>query len=460
MRRAYSGLPAAGLPLRLITRLTPYMNIPYSRHTLDNGLDILVHEEHSLPIVAVNVWYHVGSKNEVPGRTGFAHLFEHLMFEGSQHHDKGFFQPLQEAGASLNGSTNADRTNYWEVVPTNALELALWMESDRMGYLLPALTDAKFENQREVVLNERRQNYENRPYGFAGMALVAALYAPDHPYHWTTIGGADDIRAARLDDVKAFFQTYYRPRNASLALAGDIDTDKALALASDYFGPLDSGDDPPPVVFTPPPAIASEVRLSLEDRVELPRLYIAWHSPALFAADDAELDLVGEVLASGKTSRLYRTLVYEQRMATEIAASQNSREIGGYFQIVATAAPGRTLAELERAIANAIEALVEEGPTPREMERCQAQAEANFIYRLQTVGGFGGKSDQLNAYNVFVGDPGFFERDLDRYRRVTAASIQRVAREWLTPGRRVLLSVVPRGRPELALAGSEPVAVS
>jgi zinc protease len=436
------------------------LNITYTQHRLPNGLDVLIHEDHGCPIVAVNVWYHVGSKNEVPGRTGFAHLFEHLMFEGSQHYDRGFFQPLQEAGASLNGSTNADRTNYWEVVPTNALELALWMESDRMGYLLPALTEAKFENQREVVLNERRQNYENRPYGLAGTALVAALYAPDHPYHWTTIGGADDIRAAKLDDVKTFFQTYYRPRNASLALAGDIDTDKALALATDYFGPLDSGNDPPPVVFTPPPAIAPEVRLSLEDRVELPRLYIAWHSPALFAADDAELDLVGEVLASGKTSRLYRTLVYEQRMATEIAASQNSREIGGYFQIVATAAPGRTLAELERAISQVLTTLTDDGPTSVEMERCQAQAEANFMYRLQTVGGFGGKGDQLNAYNVYVGDPGFFETDLARYRKVTPEAMQRASRTWLRPEARVMLSVVPAGQAGRALEGSQPVSVA
>jgi zinc protease len=427
---------------------------------LANGLDILIHEDHGCPIVAVNVWYHVGSKNEVPGRTGFAHLFEHLMFEGSQHYDRGFFQPLQEAGASLNGSTNADRTNYWEVVPTNALELALWMESDRMGYLLPALTDAKFENQREVVLNERRQNYENRPYGFAGMALAAALYAPDHPYHWTTIGGADDIRAARLDDVKAFFQTYYRPRNASLALAGDVDTDTVLALATDYFGPIDGGDEPPPVVFTPPAAMGGEMRLSLEDRVELPRLYLAWHSPALFAADDAELDLVGEVLASGKTSRLYRTLVYEQRMATEIAASQNSREIGGYFQIVATAAPGRTLDELERAISQVLGTLTDGGPTAPEMERCQAQAEANFIYRLQTVGGFGGKGDQLNAYNVYVGDPGFFETDLARYRKVTPEGMQRASREWLRRDARVALSVVPRGQAAAALEGSQPVSVA
>jgi zinc protease len=436
------------------------LNITYTQHRLPNGLDVLIHEDHGCPIVAVNVWYHVGSKNEVPGRTGFAHLFEHLMFEGSQHYDRGFFQPLQEAGASLNGSTNADRTNYWEVVPTNALELALWMESDRMGYLLPALTDAKFENQREVVLNERRQNYENRPYGFAGMALAAALYAPDHPYHWATIGSADDIRAAQLDDVKAFFQTYYRPRNASLALAGDIDTDKVLALATDYFGPLDSGTEPPPFVFSPPPAITSEVRLSLEDRVELPRLYIAWHSPALFAADDAELDLIGEVLASGKTSRLYRTLVYEQRMATEIAASQNSREIGGYFQIVATAAPGRTLAELERAISQVLATLTDGGPTALEMERCQAQAEANFIYRLQTVGGFGGKGDQLNAYNVYVGDPGFFATDLARYRKVTPEAMQRASRTWLRPEARIILSVVPAGQSARALDGSQPVSVA
>jgi len=436
------------------------MNIPYSRHTLDNGLDVLIHEDHGCPIVAVNVWYHVGSKNETPGRTGFAHLFEHLMFEGSQHYDKGYFHPLQEAGALLNGSTNADRTNYWEVVPTNAFELALWMESDRMGYLLPALTSAKFENQREVVLNERRQNYENRPYGFANMALMSSLYPTDHPYSWMTIGAAEDIRAAQLDDVRAFFQTYYRPRNASLALAGDIDTDGALDLATRYFGELEAGDEPPPVHAVERSSFMVERRLMLEDRVELPRLYIAWHSPAIFASDDADLDLVAEVLASGKTSRLYRTLVYEQRMATEIAASQSSREIGGYFQIIATAAPGRTLTELEQAISDAIEAFVGEGPTAPEMERCQAQAEANFVFRLQTVGGFGGKSDQLNAYNVFVGDPGFFERDLDRYRRVTGGSMQRVAREWLQADRRVILSVVPKGRSDLALAGSLPVVVS
>jgi zinc protease len=436
------------------------MNIPFTKYTLDNGLDVLIHEDHSLPIVAVNVWYHVGSKNEVPGRTGFAHLFEHLMFEGSQHYDRGYFHPLQEAGAALNGSTNADRTNYWEVVPSNALDLALWMESDRMGYLLPALTEAKFSNQRDVVLNERRQNYENRPYGLAGMAIVSAMYPADHPYHWLTIGAAEDVRAAHLDDVKAFFQRYYHPANASLTLAGDIDPEMGILLADEYFGEVPAGQKPAPLTIAAPPPPEAEVKLVLEDRVELPRLYMAWHSPALFADGDAELDLVAEVLAGGKTSRLYRALVYEQRIATEVAASQNSRELGSFFQIVATAAPGRTLAEVERAIVKEIGVLLDRGPTALELERCLAQAEAHFLFRLQTVGGFGGKSDQLNAYNVFLGDPGYFSRDLDRYRNATPWQLRAAAIKHLQPASRVVLSVVPRGRVALALTGSRPVAVS
>ncbi|MGH9410750.1 MAG: M16 family metallopeptidase [Vicinamibacterales bacterium] len=435
------------------------MNIPFSKRTLANGLDVIVHEDRALPIVAVNLWYHVGSKNETPGRTGFAHLFEHLMFEGSQHYDRGYFHPLQEAGAALNGSTNADRTNYWEVVPTNALDLALWMESDRMGYLLPALTDAKFENQREVVLNERRQNYENRPYGLAGMAIVAAMYPADHPYHWLTIGDAADLRAARIDDVRRFFQSYYHPGNASLALAGDIDTSAAFDLAEGYFGDIPGG--PLPSRVTPPSAPPpKDVRLVLEDHVELARVYLAWPSPALFADGDAELDLVGEVLSSGKTSRLYRALVYEQRIATEVAASQNSRELGSFFQIVATAAPGRRLDELERAIVREVAALADRGPTPIELQRCRAQAEAHFLFRLQTVGGFGGKSDQLNAYNVFLDDPGFFSRDLERYQSATPESLRAACAAHLALERRVTLSVVPRGKVALALAGSKPAAVS
>jgi zinc protease len=435
------------------------MQIPFVKTTLSNGLDVIVHEDRGCPIVAVSVWYHVGSKNEVPGRTGFAHLFEHLMFEGSEHHDHGYFQPLQEAGASLNGSTNADRTNYWEVVPSNAVDRALWMESDRMGYLLPALTEAKFANQRDVVLNERRQNYENRPYGLAGMAIVAALFPPNHPYHWLTIGSADDLRAASIDDVRTFFRTYYHPGNASIAIAGDIDPDGAIALAEQYFGEIPGGTQVPKITVEMPAPPSAEIRLLLEDRVELPRLYLAWHTPALFAEGDAELDLISDILTHGKTSRLYRSLVYDKRIATEVAASQNSREMSSFFQIVATAAPGRTLAELDEVIAAEIDRLVTTVPEPDEMERGLAQCEALFVHRLQTVGGFGGKSDQLNAYNTFLNDPGGFARDLARYRHADAEAIRRAAACYLGQPR-VALSVVPQGRRELALHDSAPVAVA
>ncbi len=435
------------------------MNIPFTKHTLSNGLDVLLHEDHGCPIVAVNLWYHVGSKNERPGRTGFAHLFEHLMFEGSAHHDKGYFPPLQGAGASLNGSTNADRTNYWEVVPSSALELALWMESDRMGYLLPALTDAKFSNQRDVVLNERRQNYENRPYGLAPMAMVAALFPPDHPYHWTTIGEVDDLRAAGLDEVRQFFSTYYHPANASLALAGDIDPEGALDLARAYFEDLPPG---PLVLPVKPqnPVLSGETRLVLEDRVELPRVYISWITPAMFAPGDADLDLAADILANGKTSRLYKRLVFDERIATDVSAAQNSREVGGFMQLAATAAPGHDLREIERVIVEEIGKLASDGPSEDEMSRAKVQAEAQFIFRLQSVGGFGGKSDQLNAYNTFMDDPAFFDRDLERYRDVTGASLQECVRQFLAHDRRVALSIVPRDRGDLALQDSTLAMVS
>jgi zinc protease len=433
------------------------MEIRCERRRLDNGLTVLVHEDHTCPIVAVNVWYHVGSKNERPGRTGLAHLFEHLMFEGSEHHDRGYFQPLQAAGAVLNGSTNADRTNYWEVVPTGAVELALWLESDRMGYLLPALTSAKFENQRDVVLNERRQNYENRPYGRAAMATVAELYPDEHPYHWPTIGWPDDLRAATLDEVRAFFAAHYHPGNASLAIAGAIRPDEAFRLAERYFGEIPGG---PQLPFVNGHAVLTgDRRVRLDDRVELPRLYLAWHSPAMFAPGDAELDLVADLLASGKTSRLYRRLVYEMRLATEVAAFQQSREASSFFQVIATAAPGHTLDEVERAVSEEIARFAAAGPTADELERVLAQAEAQFVYRLQTVGGFGGKSDQLNAYNVFLGDPDFFARDLARYLATTPESLAAAAARYLTAGPRVAVSVIPSGREQLALSGSAPLSI-
>jgi zinc protease len=434
------------------------VTLPFTKHTLQNGLDVVLHEDHACPIVAVNVWYHVGSKNEQPGHTGFAHLFEHLMFEGSQHHDHGYFQPLQGAGGTLNGSTNADRTNYWEVVPSNALELALWMESDRMGYLLPALTQAKFSNQRDVVLNERRQNYENRPYGLAPMAMLAALFPPSHPYHWTTIGEVADLEATRLDEVHAFFGRYYHPANASLAVAGDFDPDDAMALVDRYFGEIPPGERVAPVRVAA--SLSDEVRIFFEDRVELPRLYLAWLTPAMFAEGDADLDLANDLLANGKTSRLYKRLVFDERIATDVSAAQNSREMAGYTQIVATAAPGHGLGEIEEIVLDEIRRLVADGPTDDEMERGRVQAESQFIFRLQTIGGFGGKSDQLNAYNVFKCDPSYFDRDLARYRKVSPASMREAVERYLHPAKRVTLSIVPRGRAHLAAPRSEPTSVS
>jgi zinc protease len=327
-----------------------------------------------------------------------------------------------------------------------------------MGFLLPALTRERFETQREVVLNERRQSYENRPYGMVMMALSAALYPPDHPYSWMTIGSADDIRAMQLEDVQEFFRTYYHPANASLVLAGDVETERAFDLAEAYFGEIPPGLRPK--VISNGAELSSERRLVLEDRVELPRLYLAWHSPAMFAAGDAEMDLLGDLLANGKTSRLYKTLVYDLRIALDVSGYQSSREIGSFFLLVTTAAPGHTLTEIANRIDEEVRRVVNDGPTVEEMERALAQAEAHFMYRLQTVGGFGGKSDQLNAYNVLKGNPGFFGADLDRYRGATRESVQAAARAHLLFDRRIALSVIPRGQPALALDGATVVSVS
>ena len=434
------------------------MRVLCEKRTLDNGLDVIVHEDQNCPIVAVNLWYHVGSKNERPGLTGFAHLFEHLMFEGSAHHDSGYFQPLQEAGGALNGSTNADRTNYWQTVPTSAIDRALWMESDRMGYLLPALTREKFDTQRQVVLNERRQNYENRPYGLATMVVMATLYPPEHPYHWMTIGAPEDLRAASLDAVRQFFETYYHPGNASLTLAGAIAPDRAFELAQRYFKEIPNGPTPPRVTWPDVPAAHVERRLLLEDQVELPRLYLAWPAPALFAPGDAELDVLGEILAAGKSSRLYRQLVHDRRIAVDVGASQASREHSGVFSVVATAAPGHSLSELEAVVADELARMAADGPSDDEVERARTTVEADFVYRLQTVGGFGGKADQLNAYNVFKGNPDYFDADLTRYTTLDAERIRAAAATYLRVTERVALGVVPRGQAApLALAGATPV---
>jgi len=432
------------------------MRLPFTKRRLSNGLDVIVHEDHHSPLVGVSVWYHVGSKNERPGLTGFAHLFEHLMFEGSAHQPHGYFTPLQQSGAAVNGSTSADRTNYWELVPKEAAELALWMEADRMGWLLPAVTEARFNTQREVVLNERRQSYENRPYGLAQFAVFEALFPFEHPYHWPTIGEPADLRAATLSDVHDFFRRFYHPANASLAIAGDIATDEAFRLAESCFGEIPPGPGVAPVVSPDP--MTGGARIVLGDRVELPRLYLAWPTAPLFAPGDAAFDLLGDLLANGRTSRLYKRLIHRERIASDIAAHQGSRELAGIFQVVATGAPGRTLEELRSAAIAELELLAREGPTDDELERGRCAAEASFIYRLQTLGGFGGRADQLNAYNVYCGTPDYIQQDLDRYLSVTREDIAAAARE-LVRRNPVALSVVPADRPAQALDGSRPAFV-
>jgi len=425
------------------------IEVPYTRFTLPNGLTVLLHEDHAIPMVSVNVWYHVGSGREVPGRTGFAHLFEHIMFEGSGNVAEGEFDRLLEgAGGDNNGSTNADRTNYWENVPSNALELALYLESDRMGYLLDAMSPEKVDGQRDVVKNERRQSYENRPYGMASILLSENLFPEGHPYHWPTIGYMDDLTAASYEDVVSFYQSYYGPNNASLAISGDIDVEETKRLVEKWFSDVGRGRSVPPM--DPPAAgLDGEERIVLEDKVQLPRLYTCWLTPAFYTPGDAEMDVVAGVLAGGKNSRLYKRLVYDLQIAQDVSAFQQSRRMGSQFCVVTTARTGHGLAELEGVVQQEIDKLVAEGPTEREVDRAVNQFEAAFLDQLERIGGFGGKADALNQYYFFTGNPDWFQEDLMRYRALSPSDIRAAATTFLD-GDRVILSVVPEGRRDLA----------
>ena len=442
----------AGLSVYPPTRLPAQsLRVPYTAFTLPNGLQVIVHEDHAVPLVAVNTWYHVGSADERPGRTGFAHLFEHIMFMGSQHVPTGEFDRLLEAaGADNNGSTTEDRTNYYEDGPANALPLMLWLDSDRMGFLLPEITAEKVDVQRGVVQNERRQSYENRPYGLADENILRRLYPASHPYSWPVIGSMADLTAATLEDVRGFFRTYYTPNNATIAIAGDVSAREVRTLVERYFGAVPRG--PAVTRAAPPPVeLAADVYGTLEDRVQVPRVYDAWHTMKAFGDDDAVLDVVANVLAGGRPSRLYRRLVYELQIATDVVAFQDGSRVDGKFELYATARPGHTLAELQRVIDEELAKLADAGPTAREVERARNGFEAQFLSRMERVGGFSGKADQLNFYNYFVGTPDYFQRDLDRYAKVTPAAVQRVTRRYLTGAHRVVLSVVPQGKPELGV---------
>jgi zinc protease len=427
------------------------ITVPYTHFTLPNGLDVILHEDRSVPMVSVNVWYHVGSGSEKPGRTGFAHLFEHLMFEGSKHVPEGAFDSwLEAAGGNNNGSTNRDRTNYYIDVPSNALDLALFLDSDRMGYLLDIVTPQLVNGQRDVVKNERREGVENAPYGMADVRMDELLYPKGHPYSWPTIGYMEDLTAASDEDVRDFFRTYYAPGNASLVIAGDIDIAATRAKVERWFGDVKPGT--PVSANEYPPAVLTEVKKErLTDRVQLPRLYLAWITPKAYAPGDAELDLVADVLAGGKNARLYKRLVYDMQIAQSVSAFQNSGALSSDFYVVVTARPaeGKTADEIneqiKKIVDEEIEKLRQTPPDARELQRAINQTEAAFFAGMERVGGFAGKADQLNAYFTRTGNPDYFNEDLARYRAITATDIRAAVRQFLPAGRRVELTVVPEG---------------
>ena len=434
-----------GYPATIVRGARPYRGamepIAFEKFTLSNGLDVILHEDHSLPLVAVNVWYHVGSKDEQPGKTGYAHLFEHIMFEGSKHHNRSYFDPLQQVGATLNGSTTTDRTNYWETLPSNYLELALWLEADRMGFLLDALDQQRFDIQRAVVKNERRQSYENRPYGMAEIRIQEALHPLPHPYHWPTIGYHEDLDVATLDDARAFFQRFYSPSNASLTIAGDLHAEEAKELVHRYFASLLPGPALPPAARTDSPLLG-QTDVTLYDRVLLPRLHLAWPTVPRFHPNAAALAILATILGSGKSSRLYRKLVYERRIAQSVAAHHDPAELTGDFQVEATAASGHTTQELAEAARAELERVRREPPTADEMARAKNRVQWSMVRQMTNIGGFGGRADRLNAFNVFARDPDQLNRELDRYMAVQAEDVSSAAESFLG-SRQVQLVVLP-----------------
>jgi zinc protease len=430
--------------------------LKFQRYKLDNGLEVILSEDHRLPLVAINLWYHVGAANETAGRTGFAHLFEHMMFEGSKHvPGSSHVHYLEAAGASdFNGTTSFDRTNYFETLPANQLELALWLESDRMGYLPDKLDQANLSNQQDVVRNERRQSYENAPYGIASEAVYHLLFPKEHPYYPMVIGSHADIQAAKLEDVRNFFKLYYAPNNASLAIVGDFDPAKVRQLVEKYFGPLKRGPEVPRVNIAAAP-IAAERRTVVQDNVQLPRVYLAWLTSPFYKPGDAEADIAANALGGGKSSRLYKKLVYEKQLALDVEASQNSLTLSSVFQIQATARPGVKPEDLEKAINDELDSFRAKGPTPEELNRARNGIETRTISGLEI---FNGVADLLNTYNHYLGTPDFLAGDIARYENATTESVQAFAQGQLNPNQRVVVYAVPGKQdlgPEVATPKAE-----
>lgn len=436
-----------GLGLWTLPAAAQDVGIPFRSYQLPNGLRLIVHEDSSIPMAAVNVWYHVGSGYEEPGRTGFAHLFEHIMFEGSANVPEGDFDNLLEAaGAVNNGSTNPDRTNYYEILPSNAVELALWLEADRMGGLLETMSPQKLDIQRDVVKNERRQSYENRPYGMFWETAVAALYPAGHPYSWSTIGSMEDLSAASLEDVSAFFRKYYAPNNAVVVVAGDVDADSVRAQAQRLFGWIPRGA-PVAKPDLPIPPIPQIKHITLEDRVTLPQVSLMWRTDKAFSPDDAALSALAAILTDGKNSRLYNRLVYTEQVAQSVSAFNDSQLISGDFYIQVMGKEDVALDRLEATVLEEIGRLAAEPPSAEELQRVKASVETQLIGGLETLAA---RADQLNAYFYYTGDPDHAAEQLAAYRALTPADIQRVARDYLADRNHVVISIVPTGRTDLA----------
>lgn len=429
---------------------TAQPSLNFDQYQLKNGLKVILYEDHSAPIAGVMVMYHVGSKNEKLKRTGFAHLFEHMMFQGSQHvGDDEHFKLLQEIGANVNGNTTEDRTTYFEVVPSNYVELALYLESDRMGFLLPAMTQEKLDNQRDVVKNERRQRVDNVPYGTAGEKIATALYPPDHPYSWPVIGYMEDLTAARLDDVMDFFRLYYAPNNACIVVGGDFSPAQTRNWIEKYFGSFPAGNTiERPVVR--PVSLPEDKRMVLEDKVQLPRLYLTWPSARLNTRADALRDVLSDILASGKNSRLYKSLVYEKQIAQSVNCYQSGSEIAGDFSITVTAKPGKGLAEMEQAVNEVIAAMLKDGVTEREIEKSLNNKEAQLINSRQTVLGV---VNALATYHTLTGNAENFNKEFDRFKGITPQEILADAKA-LFGQHKVVLSIVPEGRADLSADAS------
>jgi zinc protease len=405
------------------------LKLNYHRYSLPNGLEVILYQDKSLPTVSINIWYKVGSANEKPGKTGFAHLFEHMMFQGSQNIPKeGHFKYIQEAGGTLNGSTSIDRTNYYESVPANYLELILWLESDRMGYLLPALTQDKLDNQKDVVMNERRQRYENQPYGLSWEILFSNLYLNGHPYSWPTIGWMDDIAKFELDDVRNFFRTYYAPNNASIVLGGNFEIENAKKLIEKYFGEIPKSDSIPQVT-APTQNLSENKKIINEDNVQLPRIYLAWHSNKAFDKYDASLDILADILTGTKNSRLQKNLLFDNQIAQDVSSFQYSAKLSGSFIIISTAKPGINIDVIKEEILKEINNLIANGITDDELQRSKNSIKSSYIYSLQKLDTV---IDHMNHYNFFLGEPDSFLFDIKRYEEVTKEDVIAAAKKFLT----------------------------